>query len=276
MLLNKGGAGHKRLSLIVSLPEFLLSVLQQNRIKILNTSIDNLSMEETLGLIQEKIEASQQIHHVAVNAGKIVQMQKNDELRQSVNNSDLINADGQAVIWASKFLNQPLKERVAGIDLMQHLLELAHKSNYKVFLFGAKEEVVSKVADIYAQKYNNGIIAGYRNGYFSSEDEPNIAQQIANSGAQMLFVAITSPIKENFLYKHRDILKNVNLIMGVGGSFDVEAGITKRAPLWMQKIGMEWFYRFLQEPKRMWKRYLVGNTKFILLVLKEKLRAIKS
>lgn len=229
-------------------------------------------MKETLELVAHSINNNIQLHHVVVNAGKIVQMQKDLSLRESVNNSDIINADGQAVVWASKFLKKPLKERVAGIDLMQHLLEMAHNNNYKVFLFGAKEEVVSKVADLYTQKYNNGIVAGYRNGYFSSDDELAIAHQIAASGAQMLFVAITSPIKENFLYKHKDILKNVNLIMGVGGSFDVEAGITKRAPLWMQNMGMEWFYRFLQEPKRMWKRYLVGNTKFILLVLKEKFR----
>jgi len=97
-----------------------------------------------------------------------------------------------------------------------------------------------------------------------------VAVQIAQSGAQMLFVAITSTTKENFLYKHSKLLKSVNLIMGVGGSFDVISGKTKRAPLWMQKIGLEWFYRFLQEPNRMWKRYLIGNSKFIFLVLKER------
>ncbi|WP_232729117.1 WecB/TagA/CpsF family glycosyltransferase [Ulvibacter sp. MAR_2010_11] len=242
------------------------------RISILNTTIDNLSMRETVELIRKKIEAREQIHHVAVNAGKIVQMQKNLQLRQSVNSCDIINADGQAVIWASKVLNKPLEERVAGIDLMENLAELAHQNNYKIFLFGAKEEVVADVKNIYSNKYNNGIIAGYRNGYFSKKDEAQIAQQISDSGAHILFVAITSPIKENFLYTYREQLKNVNLIMGVGGSFDVVAGKTKRAPNWMQKIGMEWFYRFLQEPKRMWKRYLVGNTKFIALVLREKLR----
>jgi len=88
----------------------------------------------------------------------------------------------------------------------------------------------------------------------------------------MLFVAITSPKKENFLYQYRNELQDINFIMGVGGSFDVFAGKTKRAPLWMQKMGMEWFYRFLQEPQRMWKRYLVGNTKFLFLVLKEKFK----
>jgi N-acetylglucosaminyldiphosphoundecaprenol N-acetyl-beta-D-mannosaminyltransferase len=243
---------------------------------ILNTTIHNLSMKETLSIVKETIENNQQLHHVVVNAGKMVQMQKDQQLRESVNNSDIINADGQAVVWAANFLNKPLKERVAGIDLMENLVELAYKNNRKIFLFGAKEEVVKKVVDIYTTKYNKNIIAGYRNGYYKEEDELDIANQIALSGANMLFVAITSPKKENYLYKYKNELKNVNFIMGVGGSFDVISGLTKRAPLWMQNSGLEWFYRFLQEPKRMWKRYLVGNSKFIYLVFKEKLGFAKS
>ncbi len=241
-----------------------------NRIQILNTNIDNLSMQETLTLVEEKIQAGEQLHHVVVNAGKVVAMQKDAELRHSVNQSHIINADGQAVVWASRFLRKPLKERVAGIDLMANLVEMAHNNNYKIFLFGAKEDVVKTVVEKYSEIYSPNIIAGYRNGYFSPSEEKEIAQQIADTGTQMLFVAISSPIKENFLFKYRDILKNVNLIMGVGGSFDVVAGKTKRAPTWMQKAGLEWFYRFAQEPRRMWKRYLVGNSKFIYLVLRER------
>lgn len=232
-------------------------------------------MKETLSLVEETIASKDQIHHVVVNAGKIVQMQKDLALRESVNNSDIINADGQAVVWASKFLGHPLKERVAGIDLMENLVALAHENGHKIFLFGAEETIVKKVAKIYKDQYNNGIVAGYRNGFFKDDEEAGIAQEIADSGAQMLFVAITSPIKEHFLYRHKEILKNVNWVMGVGGSFDVVAGKTKRAPQWMQKIGLEWFYRFLQEPSRMWKRYLIGNSKFIQLVLREKLMGKK-
>jgi N-acetylglucosaminyldiphosphoundecaprenol N-acetyl-beta-D-mannosaminyltransferase len=227
-------------------------------------------MQETLALVQEKIQKAEQLHHVVVNAGKVVAMQKDSELRNSVNQCHIINADGQAVVWASRFLGKPLKERVAGIDLMANLVEMAHKNHNKIFLFGAKEDVVKSVVEKYAEIYSPEIIAGYRNGYFNPSEEQEIAEQIANSGTQMLFVAISSPIKENFLYKYRDILKNVNLIMGVGGSFDVVAGKTKRAPAWMQKAGLEWFYRFAQEPRRMWKRYLVGNSKFIYLVLRER------
>ena len=233
-------------------------------------------MKETLEIIDKRITSQQSLHHVVVNAGKIVAMQEDAQLMQSVNEADLINADGQAVVWASKVLGKPLKERVAGIDLMQNLVELAYNNNHKIFLFGAKEEVVKKVIAIYTKKYSKNLIAGYRNGYYNKEDEASIAKEIASSGANMLFVAITSPKKENFLYEFKNELKAVNFIMGVGGSFDVIAALTKRAPIWMQNNGLEWFYRFIQEPKRMWKRYLVGNSKFIYLVFKEKFKGTGS
>ncbi|MBQ0769014.1 MAG: WecB/TagA/CpsF family glycosyltransferase [Bizionia sp.] len=241
-----------------------------NKIDILNTHIHNLTMHETLAIVDNAISKGEQLHHVVVNAGKIVAMQSDLQLRQSVNESDLINADGQAVVWASKILGKPLKERVAGIDLMVNIVELAHKKKYKIFFFGAKEEVVKAVVDNYSNAYSPNIIAGYRNGYFKREEEQDIAREIVNSGANILFVAISSPTKENFLYDNKDVLDKVNFVMGVGGSFDVVSGKVKRAPLWMQDSGLEWFYRFSQEPKRMWKRYLVGNSKFIGLVLKEK------
>jgi len=228
-------------------------------------------MLETIEIVDHSITKGEQLHHVVVNAGKIVSMQKNLKLKRSVNESDLINADGQAVVWASKILGTPLKERVAGIDLMTNLVELAHEKHYKIFFFGAKEAVVKSVVDKYTDQYSSNIIAGYRNGYFKKEEEQEIARQISDSGANILFVAISSPTKENFLYQNKKLLKKVNFIMGVGGSFDVVAGHVKRAPLWMQNIGLEWFYRFAQEPRRMWKRYLIGNIKFITLVIKSKL-----
>jgi len=242
------------------------------RIQMLNSYIDNLTMLQSLNLIDEAVSDGKHIHHSVVNAGKIVMMQEDVQLRESVNSANIINADGQAVIWASKLLGKPLKERVAGIDLMGSLVELAYQKGYKIYCLGAKEEVVSKVIEKYKQKYSKDIIAGYRNGYFSKEEEPQIARDIAESGAQILFVAISSPKKEIFLYDHRETLKSLNFIMGVGGSFDVVSGLVKRAPIWMQNMGLEWFYRFIQEPKRMWKRYLIGNSKFIFLILKEKFK----
>jgi len=241
------------------------------KVSLLNVKIDALTLEETLNLIEEAIENNKHIHHVVVNVAKLVYMQKDRELYESVTRADIINADGMGVIWASKFLGKPLPERVTGIDLMQKLIERAYKKGYKIFFFGAKEEVVKKVVEKYSKLYSPAIVAGYRNGYYSEDEEEKIAKEIAKSGANILFVGISSPKKERFLYKYRDILKNVNFIMGVGGSFDVIAGKVKRAPKWMQKFGLEWFYRLIQEPRRMWKRYLYTNTLFVWYILKEKL-----
>ena len=241
------------------------------KIDFLGIPVDSLTMGETILLVDNAIRHDKHINHVVINAGKVVSMQKDKELFESVTSCDVINADGQSIVWAARFLGKHLPERVAGADLMQELVQLAYENEYKCFFFGAKEEVVKKVVDTYSEKYGSSIIAGYRNGYFSKNDEPQVARQIAESGAQLLFVAITSPRKENFMFEYRNILSNVNFTMGVGGTFDVISGFTKRAPVWMQDIGMEWFYRMAQEPRRMWRRYLFGNTKFIWYVIKEKI-----
>ncbi len=244
-----------------------------SRVVICNIPIDNYTMQETLERIDQAILGKRVIHHVVVNAAKIVNAQKDPELRNSIINCDIINPDGQAVIWASRILNRRLPERVAGIDLMSALVELSSERNYRIFFLGAKEEIVKKIVEIYKHKYGENIIAGYRNGYFNPDEEPVIARQIAGSNADILFVAISSPRKEIFLNKYKEIIKTP-FIMGVGGSFDVVAGYVKRAPLWMQRSGLEWFYRLMQEPRRMWRRYLFGNSKFIFLIIKEKINQI--
>jgi len=205
-----------------------------------------------------------------VNAAKLVNIQRDDRLREAVVSSDIINADGQAVIWAARFLGYRLPERVAGIDLMDRLVELAAHKKYKIFLLGAKEKVLRAVVRGYEQEYSCEILAGTRNGYFSDEEAPEVAKEIAGSGADMLFVGMSSPRKELFLDKYRQVIEQVPVVMGVGGSFDVKAGVVKRAPLWMQRAGLEWLYRLLQEPRRLWKRYLFTNTLFLLYVLREK------
>lgn len=239
------------------------------RITLLNTFIDAITMQQTLQKAEDAIKSNMQVHHTVVNAAKIVMMQTDTVLKNSVLEADIINADGQGVVWAANFLGLNLPERVSGIDLMESLVETSFYKGYKCYFLGAKQNVVKKLVDIYKGKYSEEIIAGFRNGYFNEEQEYNIAKNISESGANILFVAITSPKKEIFLNKYKNQLKNVNFIMGVGGSFDVISGKVKRAPIFMQRIGLEWFYRFLQEPRRLWRRYLIGNLKFIWLVIKE-------
>ncbi len=244
--------------------------MNKQRIDFLGIPVDAFTMKETINRIDLAIQTNQHISHVVINAGKVVSMQKDHQLYESVVSCDVINADGQSIVWAARLLGKHLPERVAGSDLMPELVKLAAAKKYKCFFLGAKEEVVRKVVNRYRKEYGDEIIAGYRNGYFSEDQSQEVAQQIANSGAQLLFVAITSPKKENFLHGQREILKNVNFTMGVGGTFDVLAGLTKRAPLWMQRAGLEWFYRLIQEPRRMWKRYLIGNAKFLWLVIRNR------
>ena len=244
------------------------------RIKFLNIPIDAITMKDTINLVEKTIVAKKQLHHIVVNVSKIVLMQKDAELEKSVIQADIINADGQGVVWAANFLGLSLPERVSGIDLMESLVEMSYYKRYKCYFLGARENIVQKLVAIYKEKYSEDIIAGFRNGYFNEQEESDIARKISESGANILFVAITSPKKEIFLNKYKDQLKNVNFIMGVGGSFDVISGKIKRAPIFMQRIGLEWFYRFLQEPRRLWKRYLLGNIKFIWLVIKEYFNSI--
>lgn len=241
------------------------------RVHFLNTSVDSLTMEESIDRVRTIIRAGRPVQHVVVNAAKIVMMQKDERLRKIVNSCELINADGQAVVWAAKVLGHELPERVAGIDLMHEVIKLAAAEGYRVYFFGATEEVVQKVVMTMQASYPVLQVAGFRNGYFSAEDDAEIIRAINDSGADIVFLGFSSPRKEYWLAEHLQELK-APFCMGVGGSFDVIAGVTRRAPVWMQKAGLEWFYRFSQEPGRLWRRYLVGNSKFMALVLREMIK----
>ena len=250
-----------------------MNPLVDKRYPILNTYVNAMSMDETVDAVEEMIERRVPVQHVVINALKVNLMRKDENLRKIVNECPLINADGASIVLAAKMLKIPLKERVTGFDLFVRLVEEASDKNYKIYLFGAREEVVKKVKAIFERKYPTLQIVGYRNGYFTEADEPEIVKNMAESGADMMFVAFSSPKKEYWIRRYLKEL-NIPFVMGVGGSFDVIAGTTKRAPLWMQKCGMEWFYRFIQEPGRLWKRYLVGNVSFMIYVLQCKIRMI--
>jgi N-acetylglucosaminyldiphosphoundecaprenol N-acetyl-beta-D-mannosaminyltransferase len=238
---------------------------KNKRSQIFGINIDLYTLGETLSLIDTCIKQKKKLCHTVVNANKIVLMQTDAMLKESVNTADVINVDGQAVVWAARLLGVSVPERVAGIDLMEALVEQSHVNKQKVFLLGAKEEVVSKLADIYSKRYSDKLIAGFRNGYFKEAEEPEVIKMINSSGAQMLFVAISSPRKENFLNKYKGKL-NINFVMGVGGSFDVIAGHVRRAPVLLQNLGLEWFFRLMQEPRRMAGRYLYSNAAFLVLL----------
>ena len=240
------------------------------RIKFLNTYVDSLTMGETLEKIQQYIDSKECVQHVVINAGKINLMQENEELTKIINECPLINADGQSIVWGAKYLGKHLPERVAGIDIFTELIKISAENGYRPYFFGAKQEVVEEVVRRFKEKYPTLNIAGYRNGYFDKDESKVIAEEIRDSKADILFVAFSSPKKEFWIKENMDIMK-VPFTMGVGGSFDVIAGKTTRAPEWMQRCGLEWFHRFIQEPRRMFKRYIGGNWKFIRLIINEKI-----
>lgn len=248
------------------------TILGKNeRINILNTTIDVLTMKETIDLVEKYITTKTPLHLMGVNADKINEVNANKLMSEIVNKCGVINADGASVVLASKYLKKPLPERVAGIDLMMNLVELADQKSYKIFLLGAKEEVVTKTKEKLIQKYPKLNVVGIRNGYFKEADWEMVSEQIEKTNPDLVFVGITSPIKE-YLIEYLQNRGHKEVFMGVGGSFDVISGNIPRAPLWMQKMNLEWLFRMLQEPKRLFKRYLVGNTKFINAVIHEKFR----
>ncbi len=231
-------------------------------------AVDNLNMEETLRQVDGFIRSGKPHQHVVVNVDKIVKASRDPGLRQIINDCDLINADGMPVVWASRLLGQPLKERVTGIDLFEALMKRSAEQGWRVFLLGAREEVVSGVAHIYPARYPGLTLAGYRNGYWTPEEEEGVVAAIAATRPDILFVAISSPKKEAFLARYQEAMK-VPFAMGVGGTFDVAVGLVSRAPVWMQKAGLEWFYRFLQEPRRMFRRYFIDDMAFVALFARE-------
>lgn len=246
-------------------------MLEKNkRIEILHTVIDVLTVEETIERVKEYIDEGCGLHLMGVNADKINMLNENERLKTIVNGCGIINADGASVVLASKYLKKPLPERVAGIDLMLDLVQLASREHYKVFLLGAKQEIVEKTKAVLLDNNPGLEIVGIRNGYFKEENWGEVAEEIRKSGAQLVFVGITSPLKE-YIVENFQKEQHLNCVfMGVGGSFDVISGSIPRAPIWMQKCNLEWLFRVMQEPKRLFKRYFVGNWKFIMAVVKEK------
>ncbi|WCB95808.1 N-acetylglucosaminyldiphosphoundecaprenol N-acetyl-beta-D-mannosaminyltransferase [Baekduia alba] len=236
-----------------------------SRVDVLGCPVDALDMDQTVARCTQLIDAGGFHQHVAINAAKLVAMRDDPQLREIIERCDVISADGQSVVWASRLLHAPLPERVAGIDLMDRLLAEAVRSGYGVFILGARNEVLEEAVRRIRVKHEGIDIAGFRDGYFADDEAAGVCAQIRDSGASILLVAMSSPKKELFLGEFGPKL-GVPFVMGVGGAIDVTAGITRRAPAAWQSLGLEWLYRLLQEPRRMFRRYAVTNTQFLVML----------
>jgi N-acetylglucosaminyldiphosphoundecaprenol N-acetyl-beta-D-mannosaminyltransferase len=233
--------------------------------------LDPLTMDETVQRCLEAVRDGKQLEIGVVNAAKLVNMRRDPRLADAVAGCDLVLADGQAVVWAGRVLRAPLPERVAGIDLFLRLLAEAESAGMSVYFLGAKEEVLEQMLLRVADRFPGLKVAGSRNGYFDDSRQESIADAIAQSGAQMLFLGMTSPKKEIFTAAH-GARTGARVVHGVGGSFDILAGVTKRAPKSWQRWGVEWLYRALQEPRRLGRRYLTTNAAFLLMTARELVR----
>lgn len=219
------------------------------KVEIVGIKIDNVNMDEAVGLLTEYLDSDMCNMVFTPNSEILLEAVRDREFERILNCGQLVVPDGIGVVIASRFYGTPVKERVAGFDLMTRLMSIADSRGSSVYLLGGKEGVAEEAAIKLTESYGNLRIAGTRNGYFEEDSEDNIINEINSSNADILLAALGAPKQEKFIYKHKDKLK-VKIAMGVGGSLDVLAGKVKRAPKFYQKAGLEWFYRLLKEPGR--------------------------
>ncbi|HEY1514482.1 MAG TPA: WecB/TagA/CpsF family glycosyltransferase [Gaiellaceae bacterium] len=227
-----------------------------------------MSLDEAVARCRELIEEpGRTASQVSVNAAKLVALREDAGLRRVVFDCDLVTADGQSVVWAARLLGDPLPERVAGIDLMARLVEAAEEHGYRVFFLGATPGVLARAVAKLCARHPRLHVAGARDGYFRPDEESAVRDEIRAVAPDILFVAMSSPRKEHWVAAAPEL--DVGFAMGVGGSLDVIAGQVRRAPRLVQRLGLEWLFRLAQEPRRLVRRYVTTNTRFLLLLTRE-------
>ena len=234
------------------------------RAEILGVKVDAVTMAQAVERVEKLIAAQKNSIVATVNAEMLLRATQDDDFKKILNSAELVVPDGAGAVWAARHLGYEMPERVAGFDLVQELMKIAPAKGYKFFLFGASPGIADK-AQIKAQElYPRIKIVGTRNGYFTAADELEIIAQIKNSKPDILLAALGVPKQEKWLAAHKDEL-NIPVSIGVGGTFDVMAGVVKRAPVWMQRAKLEWLYRAMLQPSRAGR--LVALPKFVWKVI---------
>ncbi len=240
--------------------------------KIGNVRFDKLTLNSSYKRLMEIIENGNRCHQVVVaNAYSVVIAHKNKAFADVCETTDITFADGLPVVWLSSLIGVRIPERIAGPDFMWSFSGICAKKGYKVFLMGSEEPYLSRLATNMKRTFiNMNIVGAYSPPYgkWSSEENKKMITMINKSKADILWVGVSSPKQDLWIAQNKDKLK-VKVALGVGAAFDFHSGRVKRAPLWMQKVGLEWFYRLSQDPKRLWKRYLIGNLRFLGIIIKE-------
>lgn len=244
---------------------------------ILGVPINNVNMNEALSLVllyvNEEKNAEESAKMIFTpNPEFVMNALKNEKFMQILNKSNLNIADGIGIVIASKILGYPLRERVAGYDLVQNIFANIKNTGKTVYFLGSSEENIKKAKENMEKKYRGLKILGYRNGYFSEDESKILIEEINSLKPDLILVGLGSPRQEKWIYENRDKI-NTKVMIGVGGSFDVMSGNVKRAPKIFIKLNLEWFYRLISQPTRI--KRMIKLPLFILEILKYKLRGKK-
>ena len=238
------------------------------KVSLLGIDFDNLSFEDVEKIVDEAVKKNKKVVFCDVNTYSLYLYHKKDYYRNFIiKKCNYVVADGMSIIFSSVLFKKPLKERLSGIDVMQKLIEIACKKDYRIYLLGSTKEVVLKTKDIINARCGKKIVVGYEDGFFQENEFEQVVENINKLRPNIIFIGISSPKRELFIDFALDKLE-VNFIMGVGGSFEIISGFKKRAPKWIQKIGFEWLYRLIQDPKGKFFRYLISHSYYLYLNIK--------
>ena len=239
-------------------------------VDVLNVRIDNITMSEAIARITAMLDGRKPRQVCFINPHYINETFRVTEYKRVLDEAALVLADGFGTRLAGKILHRPIRQNLCGTDLFPRLCAALADGARSIYLLGAAPGAAALVAAWVRERYPGVVIKGWHHGFFSIEEEEAVIQEIAQSGADILIAAMGVPKQELWLHRHRQRL-NVKVAIGFGGLFDCFAGRVPRAPQWVREIGMEWMYRLIQEPRRMWRRYLIGNALFLARVLHQRL-----
>ena len=243
------------------------------KIDILNIKVNNVNMQQAREIVCDYIESGKNSHMIVTpNSEMVVRAQTDRQLATILNNADLSIPDGAGIVLASRILAiENFSERVAGFDLMEELFQVAEKKDYRFYLLGGEPGIAGEAKKRIEQDYSQIKICGYHHGYLDRQVQQKVINQINNLAPDILLVGMGVPLQERFLYNNLERLR-VKVGITVGGSFDVLAGKTRRAPVWMQRAYLEWFFRLLKEPSRLSR--MVALPRFVFLVFAQVIREL--
>lgn len=239
-------------------------------VDICDVPVSSININRACDIIDDWIQARKKVYICVAPVSTIVDSQSDHEYKKVLDGADMITPDGMPLVWVAKIMGNKKIERTYGPDLMMALCEKGQNKGYKHYFYGGTESTCSLLRNVLKKKFCNIDIVGHYAPPFRplhAKEEVSIIDGINRLRPDILWVGLGSPKQDYWMQQHRDQL-NVPIIIGVGAAFDFLAGTKRQAPVWMRNVGLEWLFRLCSEPKRLWKRYLVGNTLFVYLLIK--------